>query len=514
MLIYISQEVKHINSLKAFTDLSNLAYSISQTALIVRLLDVHARTDSYNYFTIEDLKTVLSNLKVSQDLLLSNYDNWKYCFASDIVNQDVITYWELLASPTLKHSNLYEVSNLILRNVIIIKAENIINELESGSQNYTSSLFFILYNAQGNTFNQINNTIHNLAYCELDRVKSLESITIILIAGGAGIISLVYILITLYILSIDTSLNSLWNYLQKRAVLGYFEVFTSLQERLICYHNMPENLEETTDKSKNFKANIKFKHSFRYLGTITWLFLLAGIILLIDHYIFSSKIDSYLSRRPLLLKTVYQRKMQMTLITLNAFDYDILKTNLSINSIFPEFYGLNEPKDTILKIGTTIRGARNFVKEPLSIELMPNSVQVSMFKSLTNTSTFLSNGIFFAAGFMVQECNFIAFNKIQDTELEMNDFFNEIKEFNTKSTEIYDDINVGSKMIIEDKVTDFIYFVSSWCFFYFIIYFIYVFPLFAKEIRTIKDVGKILRILPGLGVAPQGTNLMSTKGLN
>lgn len=117
ILVYISQEVDHSNSLTALNDLGNLAYSISQTILILRSFDKGLRLGIKNFYTQTRFEDVINDLKILEETLINDYDSWAYCPVSRIAKENLISYWELENIPVLKFSNLRDIVSMIVQRV-------------------------------------------------------------------------------------------------------------------------------------------------------------------------------------------------------------------------------------------------------------------------------------------------------------------------------------------------------------------------------------------------------------
>lgn len=117
IVAYISKEVNHSNSLTAFTNLSNLAYALSQTSLILRAIDLNYITGTFNVFTLQNATDNIALLKKYQNLLLSDYDSWSYCPSSNIINKNVISYWDFESEPVLKYGSLTSIVGIVITKV-------------------------------------------------------------------------------------------------------------------------------------------------------------------------------------------------------------------------------------------------------------------------------------------------------------------------------------------------------------------------------------------------------------
>ena len=118
MLTYINQQVSQANSSTALSDLGNLAFSISQVALITRFLDVTRDSPYKSIFTLNDLEVRVNDTETFCLDLENDYSSWDYCKYSDIMKDDVILYWEYTDTLTLKQDNLPNVVKLLLLKVL------------------------------------------------------------------------------------------------------------------------------------------------------------------------------------------------------------------------------------------------------------------------------------------------------------------------------------------------------------------------------------------------------------
>ncbi|OMJ71243.1 hypothetical protein SteCoe_30601 [Stentor coeruleus] len=120
IIIYISQEVSHSNSLIALNHLNNQAFYMAQLSLVLRCLHVENVANISLIYTLENAQDILIELKYYQDSLLKDYNSWSYCPSSNIVKQPIVPYWVLEKSPVLKYTNLHKILELIIENVFII----------------------------------------------------------------------------------------------------------------------------------------------------------------------------------------------------------------------------------------------------------------------------------------------------------------------------------------------------------------------------------------------------------
>lgn len=117
ILVYISKEVQHSNSLTALTNLGDLGYYLSQIALIVRSLDLGEKINMASFYNITDLENMISNLKSSQTKLLDDFNSWSYCSHSEAVKKDITPYYVYENAIKMKYGSLHTITGLFIEKV-------------------------------------------------------------------------------------------------------------------------------------------------------------------------------------------------------------------------------------------------------------------------------------------------------------------------------------------------------------------------------------------------------------
>ena len=117
-------------------------------------------------------------------------------------------YWDYSDTNFSKHDNLYNIVTKIIANVRFIKAVDFVSKYNN-NQDYISNLFFLIFNGLGGTFSQTANTLEGLVECEIDRVLELGKIRLYLIIFAIIIFGGLAIMISVYVTSINSSLNLL-----------------------------------------------------------------------------------------------------------------------------------------------------------------------------------------------------------------------------------------------------------------------------------------------------------------
>lgn len=116
-LAYISSEVNHSNSLTAFTHLSDLSHLISETALILRTIDICLKENITPVLNITRVSENLKKMLSLQQIILDDYNSWAYCKGSHIIKEKIIPYWNLESDPVLLYSSLHLIIGEIVKHV-------------------------------------------------------------------------------------------------------------------------------------------------------------------------------------------------------------------------------------------------------------------------------------------------------------------------------------------------------------------------------------------------------------
>ncbi|OMJ95621.1 hypothetical protein SteCoe_862 [Stentor coeruleus] len=490
---YISKEVNHSNSLTAFTNLSNLAYALSQTALILRAIDLNYRTELFQVFTLQNATDNIELLKKYKNLLLTDYDSWSYCPSSNIINENVISYWDYYGSePIIKYGSLTSIVGLI-----ITKAQEIISQIKNGEQNYDKNFFFIIFNCLGSSFEQANNAIKGLEDCEYNRVEELTITKNYLLIAGVGITGIALLFIIVYLLSIDKHLNSLWQYLRKRVKNGHCEVKNMISDRLCNYHSVFDVHNKEDDEVKEW-TEISYKHSLHYLMRFSLIFVLGAVLYIVSAVVFFEHIHVNLINRPKLISILIQRRIQLTELCIYSLETELATREDSLIDMFPNFDSFIPTSLTITNIVDNIILTRKILIKDEIKSLMSTDLYSYIFEYLPDTPHFLVFGTFRGLAFLIQESYFISFNNAKDTQETLENFFEQVIEFN-KITEMTSSLaNDNSKKIIEEQLNNLIYFISASCLILIAVYFAYFYPYLCSEIHVVKNITKILLILPSI----------------
>lgn len=365
----------------------------------------------------------------------------------------------------------------------------------NGDNDYKKNFFFIIFNCLGSSFEQANNAKKELAKCEYDRVENLTLTKNYLLIAGVGIASCALLFIAVYLVSIDKHLNSLWQYLRKRVKNGYCEVKNSISDRLCNYHSVFDVHNKEDDEIKDHNE-MNYRHSFHYLARFSVIFGLGAVFYIVSAVVFFEHIHVNLINRPILISTLIQRKIQLTELCIYSLETELSSTENSLLSMFPNFDSFIPTSSAITNVVDNVILTRKILTTNDIKKLMSSDLYSYIFEHIPDASFFLNLGTFRGLAFLLQESYFISFNNVKDSQETLIIFFQRVNEFN-KVTEMTTSLaSSNSKNMIEDQLNNLIYFISASCLVLIIIYWAYIYPHLCSEIRIVKNITKILLILP------------------
>ncbi|OMJ87330.1 hypothetical protein SteCoe_10923 [Stentor coeruleus] len=464
---------------------------MTQLALVLRCLHAENVANISLIYTNENAQEVLIEMKYYQDKLLKDYNSWSYCPSSKIIKEPIVPYWVLEKSPVMKYENLYEVIELIIEN-----SESMTTKLKN-KENYSREMFMIFFNCLGNSLKYTLKAIDDLIDCELDRVKKLSNQKIFLLLGGVGIVGISICILALYLITIDKHLNSLWQFLNKRMRKGFLQIRQLIAERLSQYHGIYEIPDSEIDNSTLKKDEIlKFKHSLWYLIRFSLIFLFAIGFYIILVLVYYDVICKLLEIRPQMVSGLALRRIQMTQISIFTLENEASFYGLSIYQTYPFFQSMKPAAREVIDLINSLKESSNAIKNPESKILMSEKLKSMIIEKISGVSTFLSMGSYRGVNFCIQESLFMIFNRSRETLISIIDYLNEIAEFSNITNILSMLSDSDSKMFIEEWMNNMIFFTVLCLTSLIACFFMFYYPLIAKEITILKKLTKLLVILP------------------
>ena len=119
-MVYITQEANHIKSMQALLDIGELCYDMSQVAVMCRQFDINYDTGMGDIYSINEIKLMINQIQIQQNNLILDYNSWSYCKSSDVIENDLIPYITYENPSKMLYANLYQFTDMFIKNVIII----------------------------------------------------------------------------------------------------------------------------------------------------------------------------------------------------------------------------------------------------------------------------------------------------------------------------------------------------------------------------------------------------------
>ena len=448
---------------------------------------------------MDELNSTLKNLYLYQQKIMPDYKSWSYCKSSNIVYNNNMDYLSLTPSPVIQYTNLYQYVELTLENVIFIQANLMASKILSGQNDYENHLFFLIENNMGIYLQEGNKFFEELTNCEVRRVNELDTIKNYLLIAGILTLGFTFLLLSLYLFTIDKSLNKIWDHLRQRIHYIFFDIKQAISDRLASFHYDLNSFENENDLSvyKTTKK-LEFKHSLRYLIRFSFLFLFASLFIIISTLVFYDKIQGYLLYRPVFISAIVGRKIETTDLCFFTLENACLFTNFTIKALFADYDRVGNVTTGYESISSHIDTTKSLYQDLNIKRLMSSTLIKLIFESVPNATAFLSFGTFEALSYIQQESYNLVFNDIKNSAKDLQEFFSDVTELNLMVETTYDMANNDSKLIIENQLNFLIYFSVACCVFLIVVHLVFYCPFLITEMKTLNEITEFLKFIPNV----------------
>jgi hypothetical protein len=272
-----------------------------------------------------------------------------------------------------------------------------------------------------------------------------------------------------------------------------------ITERLSEYHNEQDLLENELD-STSFKNSTKFKfrHSLRYLSQFLILFTVGVIFFTVNTFVFYQDIQNYLAYRPII---VSMRQLRLTELCFYTIENECTGGSLSLIEIYPNNTVFGDTITIYNNVIADMNSILSIYKDQNVLKLMSGTLQQYIYYQIPNVTTFLQYGAYTGTNFVQRESLFIVFNGISDSIPVLLEFLANVADLNSIFEKINKMENDDSKFIIDTKLNNLIYFTAGCCIFLLLLHFVLYCPMFVTEIRVLRRITEILKIIPTKPIA-------------
>ena len=371
-------------------------------------------------------------------------------------------------------------------------------------------LFFITFNGFGQMFSIINNAIIGLTECETTTVIGLNSVKIYLMISAGIVLGLILLSFTFYVISVDKTLNALWEFLRRRIHKNYINTKQALHERLSNFHNK-DSFDTELDTSYHQESTpINFMHSLLYLLKLSVLFVSVAVFFALTSSYFFENIYHYMYYKFDFIYTVIQRRIALTEMLFYVYENEVQGTDKSLSALFPQFDLFTDPAGLYLEAYNTLAVTKKVLRDPNILRLMSPVLEDLIFWTWPNGSVFQLMGTYSAMSFLMLESHFIIFNKEVDSPSVIETYVLETF-VQTDSLELQFIIaEIDSENKINIALQDFIDFIICFCIFLIGLYWFYYRPYFNSEKEVLERIMKLIAILPPNQIV-YNTNIYNAK---
>ena len=357
-------------------------------------------------------------------------------------------------------------------------------------------LFFITFNGFGQMLSIVNNAISGFAECETNTVINLGSLRIYLMIVAGIILGIIFSFIVFYVISVDKTLNTMWELLRKSIHQNYTNTKQLLLERLSEYHNNNDVDTEFDSIKHKTSTPLHFLHSLRYLLRLSVIFVFVAIFFALTSSYFFENIYDYMYYKPRLIHTIIQRRLAMTEILFYVYENEMQGTDKSLSVMFPEFNLFSDPVGLYIDAYNLLGTTKNVIREPNIIKLMSPALVNYIFWYYPKGSDFQAMGTYPASAFFMFESHFIIFNDEVDSPQAIAAFV-EITISQSKVLEFaFTTVEGDSKDKINAQLQAFIDFIVIFCIFIVGVYTFYYRPYFNSEKEILENIMEMITILP------------------
>ena len=357
-------------------------------------------------------------------------------------------------------------------------------------------LFFITFNGFGQMLSIVNNAISGFAECETNTVINLGSLRIYLMIVAGIILGIIFSFIVFYVISVDKTLNTMWELLRKSIHQNYTNTKQLLLERLSEYHNSNDVDTEFDSIKHKTSTPLHFLHSLRYLLRLSVIFVFVAIFFALTSSYFFENIYDYMYYKPRLIHTIIQRRLAMTEILFYVYENEIQGTDKSLSVMFPQFNLFNDPVGLYIDAYNLLGATKHVIIEPNIIKLISPALVNYLFWKCPTCSDFQAIGIYPASAFFMFESHFTVFNDEVDSPQVIAGFAgitisqtNALEVvFTTAGDDSKDKINVQLQTLID--------FIGFFCIFIVGVYTFYYRSYFNSEKEVLENIMEMITILP------------------
>lgn len=452
---------------------------------ISRILDYKIENfNNQTYLELLQNRTIeLNEIKIK---LLNDYDNWKYCFDSRIIKENILKTWNFDGStPEQVSYNLIDFLDIYVKNAVFFI------EKFSDQQDYRQNLQFLIANGIGDVKYSVYHALDGLIGCEESKIEDIYGENYILIIVGIVTLSVFIIILGVYIEFYNKNYNRLWNLIKEYSHAAYFLLKANCLERLTIVHGT-EQLEEntySTKKTQKISNPVKFSIYLRFLILISCLIIVTLINYSVVHLYLYPKCKSILIEHPRGLVNFTYAKTLIPLINFWNREVTVFGSSLGISNLLPDSLLFKSPT---VELYTSI--------------FYSNSLATSNIKDKKKMNDELSEGIFVSKDSETIELTYGTHAAVKNfifdslNIIALDERVERITDYSIKLQEDIEENFVNFKHDTEESIENYmnymIYAGIIYCVVMFLLFLFYYLPFINRQIKILGEMEIIIGIIP------------------
>ena len=273
----------------------------------------------------------------------------------------------------------------------------------------------------------------------------------------------------------------------------YIEIKQSITERVAHYHNLTDFLDENYESSIPKLGNLNFRHSFRYLAKFSVFCIAAVVLFMVNTFVFYQDLEDLLNIRPLVVLLRKTNSMELAFYTLET---QCTGTNYSITALYQHAGVLGDPMANYDNVDAGYLLHLDGYKDKNLEKMMSSTLQQTIYEEILNVDPFLAFGTYLGIRYIEEESHRIVFDDLKNSYDQLQSFFYHHQSLNNVLRNTVNITNNDSQNIINHQINYLIIFNVVSCSVLILLFFAFYLPLFNYEIRVIKNLTLILKIIP------------------
>ena len=368
------------------------------------------------------------------------------------------------------------------------------NHSEVGNSTDT---FFVINNPIGITGNFINTTMGALIQCQTSQIYNLKYYQNYLTIMAIGVLVASFFGIMVASISADSSINYLWERLRKKTQCAYVELSQNIINRINEYHEYCDALPMKLDSSQCKKSKpLKYKHSLRFFMNFFPFFMITGGLYCVLILVEFENIHVLLEKEPKLISTIYQARFCIPKIYFLTTESNVADQSYSLANLYNGFTPVPDLKGIDIALINSLHDIKMIFSEPVISQLLSPEDYNKLFRAYPNSSLDLDMGVIAAIFSFRIESLFILESNVSLSVADAATYHTLTSGVAEALKSLSASIYSFSSNYVQQLLTVFLIYVSTFCIGHIIFCLQYYGPLLSREERVLKTLKKLMEYIP------------------